>query len=718
MRLVRFVAMVLAASAVPAAHAAVVCTPSSVTPPLRSEGLTEQVGDIVLSCTGAPSERLAANLTVFLSVNVTNRIASDGALAGIAFSFNVGGGGVFQTVPNVRPILNGANAIAFSGIDLQLPATPGFLTLQISGVRAAVAQLGPNSTAPITATLAFSGPSSVSVPNATIIVGFPSRSLLVGSNAAVVTCTGSPLPDTIDFVNLLGARTRVSTIRVTEGFPDAFQKRTGDTTGTRFLVRYRGFPAGARLFVPDVIAGSTALEQTAGGDLNVPASGGRFQTSAAGSLLLARVQNTDPTGTLGTPVFTPGAPGSPAQSLNSIIEVPLTGGNGFVVYEVVDANPVVGENAHIPTFLGFPAFREAVTAAANVDVVLAPVSTATRATEGDPIPRFLDVPAAQDCQTLGDCSVFPRLETSNFNPISFTAQSGGPKQASFDGVINAGGGTLDWTATITYKTGSGWASLYTEPNRGRTPGMLRVIVDPTGLAPGTYEATVTVDAGFQGGSTTIPVTLVVTAAPPVVVIRPAVSAAVNAASFAAGPLAAGSIATIWAEHIVGKDLAVSFDGLPARVFYRDAKQINLLVPSELGLRQSAQVVVTVDGQASAPLMVQLAPMNPAIFQHGVLNQDSAVNSADAPAAAGSVLQIFATGLPSAEDGTIAARLGDREIGQLEWAGIAPGFVGLWQVNLRVPADMSTGTADLVLCGVSRSSVQRVCSPAYKVAVRK
>ena len=54
-------------------------------------------------------------------------------------------------------------------------------------------------------------------------------------------------------------------------FAGAFQnKDTTTDSGTRVLVRYSNVPAGARIFVPDVIAGSSAVEPTSGGDLGLP----------------------------------------------------------------------------------------------------------------------------------------------------------------------------------------------------------------------------------------------------------------------------------------------------------------------------------------------------------------------------------------------------------------------------------------------------------------
>ena len=51
------------------------CNPTSVATSVRSEGIAEKVGDIVLDCSGGvPGATLTSNLTVFLNVNVTNRL--------------------------------------------------------------------------------------------------------------------------------------------------------------------------------------------------------------------------------------------------------------------------------------------------------------------------------------------------------------------------------------------------------------------------------------------------------------------------------------------------------------------------------------------------------------------------------------------------------------------------------------------------------------------
>src|SRR5581483_5224272 len=54
------------------------CAATSVPAPVRTEGLTERLGDIVIQCSGSNSGAvLAGNLTVALPVSVTNRIGSN-----------------------------------------------------------------------------------------------------------------------------------------------------------------------------------------------------------------------------------------------------------------------------------------------------------------------------------------------------------------------------------------------------------------------------------------------------------------------------------------------------------------------------------------------------------------------------------------------------------------------------------------------------------------
>ncbi len=112
--------------------------------------------------------------------------------------------------------------------------------------------------------------------------------------------------------------------------------------------------------------------------------------------------------------------------------------------------------------------------------------------------------------------------------ISVPAHSS-PKWLDDVDVRNTGAGVLNWTATVTYLSGSGW--LDTSPASGVGYGSIRLVAHPESLESGTYRATFTVDAGPLAGSRSLPVTLVVTAAVPP---PPTVTRVSNAASLLAG----------------------------------------------------------------------------------------------------------------------------------------------------------------------------------------
>jgi uncharacterized protein (TIGR03437 family) len=124
-------------------------------------------------------------------------------------------------------------------------------------------------------------------------------------------------------------------------------------------------------------------------------------------------------------------------------------------------------------------------------------------------------------------------------------------------------------------------------------------------------------------------------------------------------------------------------------------------------------VVTVDGSSSAPQTVALASVWPAIFAGGVLNQDYTGNTAATPAKAGSVLQIFATGIPASA--TVSVQIADRKNLIPPYAGAAPGLTGVQQVNVMIPADLGAGATQLTVCATAGS--QQACSAAYPVVIQ-
>ncbi len=266
-------------------------------------------------------------------------------------------------------------------------------------------------------------------------------------------------------------------------------------------------------------------------------------------------------------------------------------------------------------------------------------------------------------------------------------------------ITNGGAGVLYWSALVTYLSGNGWLTI--EPASGMNNGSVRVEANPGNLAVGTYQATLTIDAG-SAGRQVLPITLTITTAQ---VPGPTIVSVINAASFAQAPVVPGSLATITGSALTGKNVSVSLNGVAATVLFSNASQINLLVPPSLASVSSAQLSVTVDGQTSLPVTVPVAPFEPGIFAGALLNQDSTVNSINNGAAVGSVIYFYATGLSGS--GTITARIGSTEITNLYYAGPAPGYPGVQQINLVVPAGLGGMTTQLYACGTSAGT--EVCS---------
>lgn len=210
---------------------------------------------------------------------------------------------------------------------------------------------------------------------------------------------------------------------------------------------------------------------------------------------------------------------------------------------------------------------------------------------------------------------------------------------------------------------------------------------------------------------------------------------VNAASFQGGPVAPGEAVSIFGcglgpgagmaaapvNGMLGTSLAgtrVLFDDVPAALWYASNGQVNALAPQASGAKPTAALEVEYAGQRSETVSLATADAAPGVFtldasgrgQGAILNQDGAVNSPANPAPQGSIVMIFATGggqpgLPvRVEIGGVAA--------QVTYAGAAPGFDGLTQVNAQIPEATPPGSAGLSLTIGTRSS-----QPGVTLSVR-
>jgi uncharacterized protein (TIGR03437 family) len=686
-----------------AGGASATCAASAVPHQVLLEGVTEPLGDIVLKCSSAnPGTTFSGNYTVIFPVDVTNRIDSNSLTTDAVFSVDYGLG--YTPVPGVSGRISG-HTITFNGVTLTVPAS-GHFGIQISNIRANISELGGAAGQPLQASLSV----PVNVDQAQVIVANTAIGLYATLQSGGITCSGSPDPATVDVPGFFAAGTAFFSTRVTEGFGSAFSPRAaGADSGTRFLITYAGFAAGAGLYVPDLVSGYDALTPTAAGDLGLTQAAGQY-LPGSGTLLLARVSGADSNGAGGTPFAIP--TGSSPVALNSASPVTLVNGSGFAVYEVVDANPSVIESAQIPTFVVLT--QATAPAVAQETLSLAPVSQTPTASVTAPVPRFAAVTPPSDCNIVGDCQAayFPKLSVAPI-PIQLTAMAGAAK-ASATGYVyvqNSGGGMMNWSASVNYLAGAGWLSVNSSAQQNSAT--LAVIAQPQALAPGVYHANIVVDAGPLAGNAAIPVTLTIQAPavqPPTSKVT--VTGVRNAATSITTPMVAGSLGSVIGANFAGKTVSVTWNGIPANLLYVSDRQIYLQVPAALGSANTAALVVTVDGAGSSPQTVQLAPAWPAIFADGIRNQDSSENGALAPAAAGSTLQIFLTGIPAGA--TVSARINDRGGLAPTFAGPAPDTTGVQQVKLAVPADFTPQTAQLVIC--ASTGGQQFCSAPFPLNI--
>src|ERR1035437_7391276 len=681
------------------------CQVSTSPPLVRAEGLTERLGDIVLQCSGAvPGTLFTGNVTVIFPVSVTNRVDANNLTRDAVVSVDLGSG----FVPTAIAGQVSGNSISFNGISYTAPAS-GNVNLRISGVRAAMNQLGLTSAVPATVTAFLS--SSLAGNQSQLVAAYSQAGLLSSLSNTTITCVGSPAPGTFDLPNLFAAGTAFASTRVTEGFATAFEARTAETdTGTRFLVKYTGFPSTTRLYIPDAAAGSAALHPTAGGALTLPQAVGQYMPGS-GALVLVRVLGADATGAGGYAVAAPQGAG-PVTS-RSVSEATLTNGSGYAVYEVAAANPSTQETQQFPTFISLPRFTTP---------AVAPVSSVLTASAPAPIPRFAAVAKQSDCQIFGDCAApvisVPKL-LLEASPIHISAVGAGGAMTSPPVsflVHNAGGGSMAWSISVAYYPGgTGWLGFDTTSRTNEAT--VRVTANTKALTAGFSQADIIVNAGAAGAQS-VHVDLTVTAAPvppaPPAPVTPAVivSQVLNAATLQVAPLVAGSLATLMGSHLSGKSVAVTFDGIPATLIYSGDTQITLQVPSSLGSKPSASLVVTVDGVSSTPLAIPLAPAWPAVFPHGVLNQDNQENTPSTAAKSGDILQIFATGIPKLA--TVSVQIGDRKDLVPVYAGEAPTAPGVQQVNVAVTAGV---TSPLTVQVCATTGGQQYCSPAYPITVQ-
>jgi uncharacterized protein (TIGR03437 family) len=154
------------------------------------------------------------------------------------------------------------------------------------------------------------------------------------------------------------------------------------------------------------------------------------------------------------------------------------------------------------------------------------------------------------------------------------------------------------------------------------------------------------------------------------------------------------------------------------------EQVNFQVPFET-TGDRASIVVVRDGQSSTPLEAALLPVQPGIFTTNgsdaivVRHSDNTLVTAARPLQRGDYGYLYVTGLGATENPPATGRAAPRSplavartlpsitidgvLCEVLFAGLAPDFVAVYQVNFRVASNVAAGSRDLVVSSAGISS---------------
>jgi uncharacterized protein (TIGR03437 family) len=240
-------------------------------------------------------------------------------------------------------------------------------------------------------------------------------------------------------------------------------------------------------------------------------------------------------------------------------------------------------------------------------------------------------------------------------------------------------------------------------------------VTVTGLQSPLSPATLTI----SGSATT-------NATPPPVV---GTGGVVNGASFAPGAdVAPGGIISVFGSNLgpsAGSQagfplptnlggITLTIGGINAPLFFSGNSQVNAQLPFEIPANSQTQVVArAISGSIESdavPEPIVVSAAHPGIFtyngaQGAILDVSYQLIGASNPANPGDIIQIYCTGLGATNPPSVTGQAANSGIAVvvptvtvgglpagLQYAGVAPGFVGLYQVNVTINPSVTPGSA--------------------------
>jgi uncharacterized protein (TIGR03437 family) len=161
--------------------------------------------------------------------------------------------------------------------------------------------------------------------------------------------------------------------------------------------------------------------------------------------------------------------------------------------------------------------------------------------------------------------------------------------------------------------------------------------------------------------------------------------------------------------------SVLIGGELAPLYYVSSGQINAQIPVDLAPGQQYQALVVANNAYTTPVTINIAPVTPGIARLAngqVIAQhaDFSLVTENAPAKPGEYLVAYLAGMgltdtpvgtgaqapssPLANVNASASVAIDGEAAPVLFAGLTPGFIGLYQINFQVPPDAQSGDRKL------------------------
>jgi uncharacterized protein (TIGR03437 family) len=218
---------------------------------------------------------------------------------------------------------------------------------------------------------------------------------------------------------------------------------------------------------------------------------------------------------------------------------------------------------------------------------------------------------------------------------------------------------------------------------------------------------------------------------------PTLAGVLNAASYGV-TVAPGSIAAVFGTFSVGSLVTATAipwpttlsgltlqtgSGVPVPLYYASAGQLGIQVPWEISAQGQTTITASQTGQTSTPFAAKIAAFAPGLFtmnaqgtgQGAIIGDGFKLADVANPASTGTVLQIYCTGLgavtnqpatgTAAPSGPLATTtttptvtVGGVSVPVL-FSGLAPGFIGLYQVNAQLPSGVPGGAAVPVVLSI-------------------